>query len=213
MSDRALNPRKAPRQKRAQATVKAILQATAQLLIELGYRKTSTNRIAERAGVSVGSLYQYFPNRESIVIALFEDLANQQMAVFEAGIGGLLESQDGDVGLDEAVRGLIHAIFATRTVEPELSRILLEEMGWTEHVNLVGEWTARATALVAAALRHPDAEIRAVDPDLAAYIVVQAAFGVLYGPRSPALMNDARFEEELVHLITNYLAPVVDPSA
>lgn len=207
MSDRSLNPRKAPRQKRAQATVRAILEATAQLLVEHGYRKTSTNRIAKRAGVSVGSLYQYFPNRESIVIALFEDLAAKQMEVFEAGITGLLEDKDDDIGLEGAVRALIHAIFATRTVEPELSRILLEEVGWTEHVDLVGEWTERATVLVAGALRHPDAEIRAVDPDLAAYIVVQATFGVLYGPRAAEMMRDPRFEDELVHLITNYLSP------
>ena len=163
MSDRALDPRKAPRQKRAQVTVNAILEATAQLLVDVGYRKTSTNRIAERAGVSVGSLYQYFPNRESIVVALFEDLATKQMEIFEAGVRGILSLEQGPVPLDVAVRGLIHAIFATRTVEPVLSRILLEEVGWTEHVNLVGEWTARATALVAEALRHPDADIRAVD--------------------------------------------------
>lgn len=205
MSDRALDPRKAPRQKRAQATVKAILEATAQLLVDIGYRKTSTNRIAERAGVSVGSLYQYFPNRESIVIALFEDLATQQMALFEAGIEGLIAS--GGVGLDTAVRGLVRAFFATRTVEPELSRILLEEVGWTEHVDMVSEWNARATALVATSLRHPDAQVRPVDPELAAYFVVQATFGVLYGPRSAERMDDPGFEEELVLLITRYLEP------
>ncbi len=209
MSDKELGPRKAPRQKRAQVTVEAILQATAQLLIQHGYRKTSTNRIAQRAGVSVGSLYQYFPNRDAIVVALFEDLAHKQMQVFEDSVADLLEPRGREIPLSDAVRGLIGAILATRTVEPDLSRILLEEVGWTEHVNLVDEWTQRATTLVATALRHPDAqeEMRALDADFAASMIVQAGFGVLYGPRSEALIADPRFEEELCLLITCYLKP------
>ena len=65
--------RKEPRQKRAHATVNAILQAASQLFQKNGYYRTSTNHIAKKAGVSVGSLYEYFPNRESIGIALIEE--------------------------------------------------------------------------------------------------------------------------------------------
>jgi len=57
-------PRKLPQQDRSKVTVEAILTAAAHILTEHGYDNTSTNRIAERAGVSIGSLYQYFPNKE-----------------------------------------------------------------------------------------------------------------------------------------------------
>jgi AcrR family transcriptional regulator len=62
--------RKTPRQARSRATVGVLLDATALLLIEDGDARATTNRIAERAGVSIGSLYQYFPNREALVTAL-----------------------------------------------------------------------------------------------------------------------------------------------
>src|ERR1700727_158166 len=68
--DRRLTPRKAAKQARAQATVDAIVEAAAQVFESLGYAAATTNRIAERAGVSIGSLYQYFPNKDAILVAL-----------------------------------------------------------------------------------------------------------------------------------------------
>jgi AcrR family transcriptional regulator len=63
-------PRRAPKQARAQATQEAIFQATAQILENEGESAFTTNRVAEVAGVSVGSLYQYFPNKQAILIAM-----------------------------------------------------------------------------------------------------------------------------------------------
>src|SRR5215472_19289867 len=70
-------PRKKPRQQRSQATVYAILDATARVLCTTGYDRASTNRIALAAGVSVGSLYQYFPSKEALVAALAEQHVEQ----------------------------------------------------------------------------------------------------------------------------------------
>ena len=58
--------RKTPAQSRSKATVNAILDAAAQLLLSIGYEKVSTNKIAELAGVSIGSLYEYFPGKEAV---------------------------------------------------------------------------------------------------------------------------------------------------
>src|SRR5438067_589446 len=66
------NPRKQPTQARARATVDAILAATEKVLIKYGYEGASTNRVAQAAGVSIGSLYQYFPSKESLVVAVME---------------------------------------------------------------------------------------------------------------------------------------------
>ena len=69
-----------PQQKRAFETVQAILQAAGQLLVEQGFAKTTTNAIAARAGVSIGSLYQYFRNKDEVYVALrhqhFERIAS-----------------------------------------------------------------------------------------------------------------------------------------
>ena len=66
------NPRKSASQKRSRLTVDALLEATARILIREGFGNASTNRIAEVAGVSVGSLYQYFPGKEALVAALVD---------------------------------------------------------------------------------------------------------------------------------------------
>lgn len=66
-------PRKTPRQARSAASVEAILEATIQVLRKNGKSKLTTTRIADRAGVSVGTLYQYFPNKSSLLQALLKD--------------------------------------------------------------------------------------------------------------------------------------------
>ena len=73
-------PRKLPRQDRSRATVDAILEAAARVLVKEGFERTTTNRVAEAAGVSVGSLYQYFPNKEAILFRLQADEWGQTMS-------------------------------------------------------------------------------------------------------------------------------------
>src|SRR3569833_3611546 len=66
----ATKPRKDASQDRSRATVDALIEATARILVREGFDKASTNRIAEKAGVSVGSLYQYFPCKEALVVVV-----------------------------------------------------------------------------------------------------------------------------------------------
>src|SRR5215510_14983354 len=68
----AVSSRRAPVQRRSRDTVAAILDAAAGMFAQHGYLRTTTNRIAERAGVSIGSLYEYFPSKDAILIALAE---------------------------------------------------------------------------------------------------------------------------------------------
>src|SRR5882757_2789536 len=73
-----INPRKHASQNRSRATVDALIEATARILVREGFDKASTNRVAEQAGVSVGSLYQYFPGKEALVAAVI-DRHNQEL--------------------------------------------------------------------------------------------------------------------------------------
>ena len=102
-------PRKQPRQARSLATVEAILEAAARVLAERGYAATNTNLVAERAGVSVGSLYQYFPNKDSLITALHERHAAQMYAAIAAVLAA-----ERPQGLQGHVQAMVRALLAAQ---------------------------------------------------------------------------------------------------
>jgi AcrR family transcriptional regulator len=97
--------RKAPRQNRSRATVDAILQATQDCLVKFGAEGLTTTRVAERAGCSVGTLYQYFPSREALIAALIQTFGDKETALVERVVA---ESPT----LEAAVASIIRAYFA-----------------------------------------------------------------------------------------------------
>ena len=106
VTKRRLLPRKVPTQQRAKETVDAILAAAAHVLAKEGYEGLNTNRVAERAGVSVGSLYQYFPGKEALVLALLEQHHAEMMAL-------LLTDLDSAAPLEDLARTVIGRILDT----------------------------------------------------------------------------------------------------
>lgn len=116
-------PRKLPQQDRSKVTVDAILTATTHILIEEGYDKASTNRIAERAGISIGSLYQYFPNKESLIAALRDRHVSRMMATIESKLKDL-DNAPIEVVLPE----LVKANIAAHAIEPALHKVLHEQV-------------------------------------------------------------------------------------
>src|ERR1700758_2083423 len=80
----AFEPRKTPIQARSAVTVEAISEATIQVLLSHGAERLTTTRIAERAGVSIGTLYQYYPNKQSLLFAVLEDHLNTVAGKIEA---------------------------------------------------------------------------------------------------------------------------------
>jgi len=114
--DTTLSPRKLPRQARSQATVDALLDATAQVLVERGYARLTTNAVAERAGVSIGSLYQYFPGKDALLIALMR----REKETFRADAHAAVAQPDGAA----ALRHLIGAAVRQQLGRAELARLL-----------------------------------------------------------------------------------------
>jgi AcrR family transcriptional regulator len=113
-----LVPRKQPRQERARATVEAVLHAAAELLSSNGYADVSTNGIARRAGISIGSLYQYFPNKDAIVVALFE----RHLQGVEAVVADSLEAlRDPAVPIRRGIRRLLESLAALHDANPMLA--------------------------------------------------------------------------------------------
>lgn len=118
---RRLMPRRRPHQDRAHATVDAILGAAIDLLSSRGHTRTSTNQIARRAGVSIGSLYQYFPNKDAIVLALFERHLEEIEPVIEASLTDL---RNPAIGLRDALRHMLLSLLALHDAAPQTARAL-----------------------------------------------------------------------------------------
>ncbi len=117
-----LAPRKTPTQRRSADTVDAIIEAAARILEEQGFKGYSTNAVALRAGVSIGSLYQYFPGKDALTSALIE----RETAVLLAHIGTATHASDWATGL----RAMISAAVAHQLQRPRLARLLdIEENG------------------------------------------------------------------------------------
>ncbi|GAA4638663.1 TetR/AcrR family transcriptional regulator [Actinoallomurus vinaceus] len=121
---RIQTPRKRPRQLRSQETFTAILDAAAQVFERLGYSGATTNKIAERAGVSIGSLYQYFPNKDALLYALGErhvhQLADHLLAVFA-------RLRETALPLEETVRTLVGALADLHEIDPHTHRLLYDQ--------------------------------------------------------------------------------------
>lgn len=100
--------RKEPAQARSQATVDTILEATAQVLHDEGERAANTNRIAERAGFSIGTLYQYFPNRGAIMAALAMREYERVLARINGALA-TLDPDDPEPAIRAALRGFLGA--------------------------------------------------------------------------------------------------------
>jgi AcrR family transcriptional regulator len=161
------NPRKAASQRRSRLTVNSLLEATARILIKEGYDKASTNRIAEVAGVSVGSLYQYFPSKEALVAALI-DRHNQQ--VMHAVQGELAAAVD--FPMEQAVRKLVAMAVKAHRIDPKLHRVLAEQIPRVGRLEKVETFNRQNYALFAAYLGRHREEISAVNLELAAFVCV-----------------------------------------
>jgi AcrR family transcriptional regulator len=197
-----IQPRKMPTQARAQETVEAILAATKKVLVKHGYEAASTNRVAEEAGVSIGSLYQYFPSKEALVSALIErHLARMFEVLARTAQGG------GTSTVEEATRTVIRAVFAAHRVNPRLHRVLLEQMPRLGQRAEMDAFEERTQAIIATFLAEHAGELRPKNVQLAARVAVLAVRGVTLWTvlRSPAELDNEDLVEEITEMVIRYL--------
>ena len=168
-----LKPRKQPVQARSETTVLAIHEASIQVLLSIGYRKLTTTRVAERAGVSVGTLYQYFPNRQALIRAVLERYLMEMSASIQADCQTLRGRS-----LDEIARGLVDAMIAAKWRRLEVSRAMHEPLVEVGGAELARASAARGASLVADLLRSCS-EIGAVDVEPLAVFLVMACTSML----------------------------------
>lgn len=174
--DRRLEPRKLPKQARSGATVEAILEAAAQVFERQGYAAGTTNRIAERAGVSIGSLYQYFPNKDAILVAL----VHRHLAEGTAALALHLQRLSRGARFDDVLPDIVHAMVALHALAPSLHRVLFEESQLPPALRAeLNELEDGLVDLAAGALAA-DPYSRPVDPQLSARVVIGAIEGLTH---------------------------------
>lgn len=188
--------RRRAKQERARQTIAVVLEAAARVLQREGYAAGSTNRIAEVAGVSVGTIYQYFDDKEQ----LFDALIRSELEGLLAVLDGVVLDPDEPIGqvLQRALRLLVRA----RPDAPLLYRSL-EQVPHALFRRRVAEARGRVVDWVRELLKLHRTEIRVRDLEVAAFVVVTAAEGVATSA-SPELYR-ARAADELATMFTRYL--------
>ncbi|MCZ1006673.1 TetR/AcrR family transcriptional regulator [Streptomyces lydicus] len=196
-----LQPRKQPRQVRAELTRQRILAAAAHVFAEYGYAAGTTNRIAERAQISIGSLYQYYPNKDAILV----ELATRHL---DAGMAAIACPQDEGPPrpLEEAIRGYVHLSIENHLDDPQLLRVMAEQAPRSpELLEKMSRYQQSRTAYVRELIEnHP--ESRVDDMHTAARLVVSTVELTVHQlAAAPDPLAPARLENELVAMITRYL--------
>lgn len=195
------NPRKNASQARSRATVDALVEATARILVREGFEKASTNRIAEIAGVSVGSLYQYFPSKEALVAAVIDRHNGEIMTIVRAAF-----VEVADMPIDKAVRKLVTVAIEAHRINPKLHRVLAEQIPRSGRLAEVEAFNHEVHALVRAYLESRRKEMRKIDPALAAFICVSAIEAVAHN----TVLNQAEMlSEKTVRTLVDETARMV----
>lgn len=199
-----LEPRKFARQARSRLTVDALVEATARILVREGFDKASTNRIAAEAGVSIGSLYQYFPSKEALVVAVIERHKAEMMAILR---GTLCELSD--VPVAEAMRRLTRMMIDAHRADPDLHRVLVGELPGTGRFAGVDTFDREAYTLIRDYLETRRGEMREMDLDLATFICVTAAEALTHGAaiHAPQMLAAERVDlfVEVSRLLIRYV--------
>jgi AcrR family transcriptional regulator len=143
----SLNPRKKPRQARAEATLDAIFEATIQVLLSDGPHKLTTTRVAERAGVSVGTMYQYFPHKQALIYALNERYLDALAEKIEAAC-----RRNHGAPVAEGVEALIDVYWRAKTERADVTRALYRSVADMDNQALIDTFAARTDAATTAML-------------------------------------------------------------
>jgi AcrR family transcriptional regulator len=199
------NPRKHASQDRSRATVDALIEATARILVREGFDKASTNRIAEEAGVSVGSLYQYYPSKEALVAAVIDRHHQEIMQVVREALAEVASQP-----VEKAVRRIVAVGIEAHRIDPRLHRVLAEQIPRTGRLENVEALNREGYAFFKAYLEGHRDEIRVVDLGLAAFVCVTSIEALTHTAvlnRSKMLSDEevGTLIDEATRLIVGYL--------
>jgi AcrR family transcriptional regulator len=195
-------PRKRPRQERSKVTVDTILAATARVLVKKGFDGLTTNAVADAAGVSIGSLYQYFPSKEALVAALIE----QHIEEMNSEILNEL-TRVAQLPMSQAVRAVIELTIKAHAVNPELHKILTEQVPRVGRLARLIEADNISRRMVAGILAARKEELAIVDVETAAFLLCTSIEAIVHRAAllAPERLRDPRLVDEATAMVTRYL--------
>ncbi|WP_035054381.1 TetR/AcrR family transcriptional regulator [Andreprevotia chitinilytica] len=197
--DAAQNMRKQPSQDRAQRTIETIFEATAQIVEEQGESSLTTNKIAQKAGFSIGTLYQYFPTKEAILLALINRSRRKAMDEIQQMLErAVREKADPQTILRERIRMLIEAFGAGGSAKRAMIR-LAWRMDHHENVIQAMREGAEQIALAMSQLNSP--ALRPPSPAMI-FVLSRAVMGAIRSAslENSPLLGTREFEDELVRM-------------
>jgi len=162
-----LRPKKLPSQRRSQATFDALVEACAWLLARRGYAGTTTNHIAERAGVNIASLYEYFPGKDAIVAQVAERLVERVLARLAQGAAHVMAG-----GEDQVVRLWIEWIHDVVFQEKELVAVFLQQVPYAGQLAPIQATGARLLEFSQQVRWHAGGFLRRELPDPALHLLI-----------------------------------------
>ncbi len=194
--------KKAPTQKRAHTLFDSVLEATNQLLPNLGYFSTTTNKIAERAGVSIGSLYQYFKNKDSICLSLFGKIINQNNDRFKI----ILQEREAKT-LNEKIEVIVTHVVDMFMERKRILDILFTFAPRFETSTMIVRSRQRAARDLVEVLKDHEDELAVSDLKAACEVTVNMVMGVIHGHilDKSSTLNRQMLIQELSVLTKNYL--------
>ena len=196
--------RRSPSQPRSRETVEVIVQATARVLLKEGFEACTTNRVARAAGVSIGSVYQYFPDKAALVVAVME----RHLAQLEEAMTRRLSELEG-APLEVVVREMVRAMLEVKRIQPRLHRVLLEQVPRIGAWRRLHELHARYEPLLTAWLEAHREVLDGIRPSVAAFVLIAAVEGVVTRVLvdRPAWVEEGLLEQQLTRLVLSYLRP------
>lgn len=198
--------RKQPRQARSRQMVEAVLQAAAEVFAQVGYARATTNRMAERAGVSVGSLYQYFPDKDSLLGSLLERHHAEVHEVIDRAISRLADPK---TTLEDGLRRLLSDLVAVHRAHPEqtkaLSAAVLRQSPLADEIHKDDDDLVQARRVVQLLAERPD--VRAGDHRAMALVLGQATAQLVRWlvHDTPHGADQDHLLEEVLQLLVRYL--------
>lgn len=196
----ALKPRKKPSQERSRETVDVILEAAARVLAHHGYARATTNRIAQAAGVSVGSLYEYFPNKDAILVAIAERQLQQMK-------DAVVASLDGPGPIENVLRRFVEASVAAHEPHRDLHRVVFSEAPHPAEFHACVLQMEETLAHTLRDVLRRETQDAIADPDTVAHLVVQTveALSHRYVDHGIHDLDRTRFVDEAVSLVGSYV--------
>jgi AcrR family transcriptional regulator len=187
-------PRKNASQDRSRATVDALVEATARILVKEGYEKASTNRIAEAAGVSVGSLYQYFPSKEALVVAVIDRHNQDTMRLVRAVLNEVAGQP-----VQRVIPKMVAVALQAHRINPKLHRVLTEQIPRTGQLDNVEAFNREYFSLFRNYLESCSDILRPEDLGLATYLCVSSIEAVAHN----AVLRNEKLSDEQAEALVN----------